>query len=97
MPEYILASKADSDLEEILDCTDERWGRNQARIYLTQLENRMIALAHHPAAGRKRYDLPGMPMSYHEGRHVIFYRPTEEGIEVLRVLHDVMDFPRHFE
>lgn len=51
MPEYILASKADSDLEEIWDYTDEKWGRNQARINLTQLENRMMALAHHPTAG----------------------------------------------
>ena len=96
MPEYILASKADSDLEEIWDYTDEKWGRNQARIYLTQLENRMMALAHHPTAGQQRYDLPGTPMSYHEGRHVIFYRPAEKGIEVLRVLHDAMDFSRHF-
>jgi len=97
MPKYILSSKADSDLEGIWDYTDAMWGRTQARTYLTQLENRMIALAHHPSAGRKRYDLPGTPMSYHEGRHVIFYRPVREGIEVLRVLHDAMDFPRHFK
>jgi toxin ParE1/3/4 len=57
----------------------------------------MNVLADHPARGRKRFDLPGVPMSFHEGKHVIFYRPTKEGIEVLRVLHDAMDFPRHFE
>ena len=95
MPKYILSSRADSDLEEIWDYTDRTWGRIQAHTYLTQLESRMIALAHHPTAGRKRYDLPGTPMSYHEGRHIIFYRPASEGIEVLRVLHDAMDFLKH--
>jgi toxin ParE1/3/4 len=97
MPSYILTSRADGDLEEIWDYTEQTWSRTQARIYLTKLENRMIALAQHPTSGRKRYDLPGEPMSFHEGRHVIFYRPTQEGIEVLRVLHDAMDFPRHLE
>jgi len=97
MPTYILTSRADGDLEEIWDYTEQTWSRIQARIYLTKLENRMIALAQHPTAGRKRYDLPGEPMSFHEGRHVIFYRPTQEGIEIIRVLHDAMDFPRHLE
>lgn len=96
MPRYILTAKADDDLAGIWDYTDEKWGRTQARTYLTQLENRMTALAHRPEAGRKRYDLTGSPMSYHEERHVIFYHPTKDGIKVLRVLHDAMDFPRHF-
>ena len=95
MPQYILTSRADADLEEIWDYTDQNWGRTQAHAYLAQLENRMIALAQHPTIGRKRFDLPGAPMCFHEGRHVIFYRPTHEGIEVLRVLHDAMDFSRH--
>lgn len=97
MPKYILTAKADIDLEGIWDYTDQNWGRTQARVYLTKLENRMVALAHHPESGRKRRDLPREPMSFHEGRHVIFYRLTRDGIEVLRVLHDSMDFTRHFE
>ncbi|NIR47814.1 type II toxin-antitoxin system RelE/ParE family toxin [candidate division KSB1 bacterium] len=36
-------------------------------------------------------------MSYHCGRHVIFYRKAKKGIEIIRVLHDSMDFPRHFK
>jgi plasmid stabilization system protein ParE len=34
-------------------------------------------------------------LSYHEGRHVIFYRPITTGREVIRILHDGMDFSRH--
>jgi toxin ParE1/3/4 len=97
MPKYTLTSRADSDLEEIWEYTDERWGRTQAHNYLTQLERRMSALAENPNRGRMRLEISGMPMSYHEGRHVIFYRTIAEGIEVLRVLHDSMDFSRHFD
>ncbi len=28
--------------------------------------------------------------------HIIFYRPTDCGVMVLRVLHKAMDYPRHF-
>ena len=96
MANYNLTPEADADLSEIWDYTDRNWGRNQARRYLTQLENRIGVLAEKPGLGRMRHDIPGEPMSYHECRHVIFYRTSAEGIEVLRVLHDVMDFPRHF-
>lgn len=95
MPRYILTERASSDLEEIWKYTDLNWGTTQARVYLTQLENRMIALARYPDRGRKRRDLSREPMSYHEGRHVIFYSENSDGIEVLCILHDSMDFARH--
>lgn len=97
MPAYTLTSQADRDLEEIWDYTDQKWGRTQACAYLTRLEDRMRVLADNPSRGRKRLEVSGMPMSFHEGKHMIFYRPTEDGIEVLRVLHDSMDFSRHFD
>jgi plasmid stabilization system protein ParE len=31
------------------------------------------------------------------GRHAILYRIKEDRIEIGRVLHEVMDFPRHVE
>lgn len=30
------------------------------------------------------------------GRHVIFYLETKTGIDIARVLHDSMDFPKQF-
>ncbi|MFQ5631779.1 MAG: type II toxin-antitoxin system RelE/ParE family toxin [bacterium] len=51
----------------------------------------------HPQLGRKCPELKNTPFKYHEGRHLIFYRPTEKGIEIVRVLHDAMDIPRHFK
>ena len=97
MASYVLTREADADLVGIWDYTELNWGRKQARKYLTQLARRIGALAEKPDQGKHRYDLPGAPMSYHEGRHVIFYRKTRNGIEIIRVLHDSMDFPPHFK
>ena len=34
--------------------------------------------------------------SYHQQRHLIFYRVVGQDIEIIRILHDSMDVPRHF-
>ncbi len=96
MAQYATTLDADADLSKIWDYTDEKWGRLQARKYLTELEDRFSAIAQFPERGKCRDDIPGTPLSYHEGRHMIFYRTTQRGIEIIRVLHDSMDFPRHF-
>ncbi len=88
---------ARSDLREISHNTDKQWGRNQRFKYIKQLQDRFVYLAENPQRGKKRDEIVGVPYSYHEGRHVIFYRTTAEGIEILRILHDSMDFPRHFQ
>ena len=90
-----LTPAADSDLLEIWGYTDGRWGAEQADTYLRKIDTRMTYLGNNPKRGKKRTELPGRPMSYHEGRHVIFYRPITTGIEVIRILHDGMDFSRH--
>ena len=97
MGSYKLTVKADLDIEEIWEYTNSRWGKKQAQKYLNQLEDRFIALAENPNIGKQRYELAGSPMSSHCGRHVIFYRKARKYIEIIRVLHDSMDFPRHFK
>ena len=92
-----ITPKARSDLRDISRYTDKKWGRQQRFKYIKQLKDRFSYLADKPQIGRKRDEIIGSPYSYHEGRHVIFYRTTAEGIEILRVLHDSRDFPRHFK
>lgn len=96
MSKVTITPKARADLKEISRYTDKTWGRQQRFIYLKRLRGRIELLARYPQSGKMRDDIWGKPYSFHEGRHVIFYRVTEEGIEVLRVLHDARDFQRHF-
>ena len=97
MAMYKLTPVADSDLQEIWEYTENRWGVEQADNYLQTLERRMAYLARYPNRGKRRKELPGSPLNYHEEKHVIFYRPLKTGIEIIRILHDSMDFPRHLE
>ncbi|MCL4706004.1 type II toxin-antitoxin system RelE/ParE family toxin [bacterium] len=97
MKKVSITPKTRADLRDISRYTDQKWGRQQRFKYLKQLGDCFAFLAETPQMGKKRDEIVGAPFSYHEGRHVIFYRATAEGIEILRVLHDAMDFPRHFK
>lgn len=54
-------------------------------------------LASMPHMGRNRSDLSAGLRSFVVARHVIFYLPTEDGIDVARVIHGARDFPPLFE
>lgn len=97
MKKFSITPKARADLKDISRYTDKKWRRQQRCNYIKQLKAKFSDLANKPEMGRKRHEIIASPYSYHEGRHVIFYRTTAEGIEILRVLHDSMDFPRHFK
>jgi toxin ParE1/3/4 len=96
-PKAIISPQAEEDLSDIGVYTEKQWGKRQRKKYIAQLINSIKRLAKNPALGRQRLELPHAPYSYHEGRHVIFYRLAPENIEVIRVLHDSMDFPRHLQ
>ena len=54
------------------------------------------ALARSPGIGRGRPELRADLRSHAIGRYVIFYRPSRDGIEVVRVLHGMRDIDQVF-
>ena len=48
-------------------------------------------LARFPEIGRRRTDLVADLRSWATGSYVIFYRPTEDGILTIRILHGARD------
>ncbi len=101
-----LATEAERDLANILEWTRNRFGDAQARVYRDTIRSAIRELQQGPSLlGVKRRDelMAGL-MSLHvarnrrRGRHLILFRidPREEStIEILRILHDTMDFSRH--
>lgn len=66
------------------------WGEAQTVHYLNRIEDRMEQLAANPLLGRRCDEiLPGL-RRMEEGRHVIFYGTTNEGILISRILHQSM-------
>ena len=95
---YQLTKLAAFDLDGIWKYTCKRWGERQAGTYLRQLKRRVETLARRPLSGKQRDELAGGLLSYHEGRHLIFYRRLAAGgIVIIRVLHDRMDVPARLD
>ena len=103
-----LTSAAEDDFRNILRWTRERFGEAQARAYADTLTRAIQALTSgpHVAGARERTEVADGLMALHvarkgrKGRHLVLYRvgsPDDPPvIDVLRLLHDSMDLPRHF-
>ena len=94
---YRISHAALADMESIDDYTLEKWGAEQADRYLAMLWATFEQIAQAPTRWRPRPDIHPDCRICVTGRHAIFYRVQGDHIEVARVLHDAMDFPRHAE
>jgi len=54
-------------------------------------------LAENPLAGRVREELAPDVRSFPVGNYLLFYRPTQNGVELIRVLHSARDLRRLFK
>ena len=96
MANYLLSAIAQQDIISIRDYTMNTWGQEQVSTYLSQLEQRFELLASNPQLGKKRNDVKEGYRSFQEGRHVIFYRVSEVGIEIIGIPHQSEDIEHHF-
>jgi len=97
MPVYKFTERAEGDLASIIDYTLETWGAGQAVKYINGLEGLAASLAQTPDLGKAREDLHKGLFVFPYERHLLFYRKERHGITIVRILHDSMDTPRHFE
>jgi len=97
MPEFRLRERAKTDMRSIGRYTQATWGREQRNRYLAQLDAAFHVLAQEPQRGRPCEEIRPGYRKYHVGRHLIFYRTSPTGIEVIRVLHDSMDIEAHLD
>lgn len=88
---FRLTRPAVRDLAEIGRYTLENWGEEQARRYRASLSARLKWLCQNPSLWRERPEIRQGVYTYREQSHVIVFWKCEEGIEVLRVLHERMD------
>ncbi|HEY0468480.1 MAG TPA: type II toxin-antitoxin system RelE/ParE family toxin, partial [Polyangiaceae bacterium] len=80
-----------------------RWGMAQACAYRDLIREALKSIQADPKCGKLRGGRPGIPQPPHQlpGRearqqHVVFYRIRPDGaVEIVRLLHDTVDFDRH--
>ena len=96
MSRYVLSPAAQADLDRIWDFGEARWGLAQAEAYARQIQRAVEAIAADPRRGRRCDDVREGYFKFGVGAHMLVYRPTGDAIDVVRILHQRMDFKRHF-
>ena len=95
MPDFQLTPEADADIKDIINYTMDNWGKTQANKYVDGLEKLAGDLAENPTLGGKRDNLIEGLLSFPYISHVIDYTAHENGIVIIRVLHQSMDAQQH--
>ena len=83
------------DLQEILEYI-ARDKPGAALRHVERMEEACWWLARNPLVGTARDDLLPLLRCYSVGNYVIFYRPTDKGVDVVRVVHGARDVDRLF-
>ena len=98
MAKYDITKEATEDLFRSWEYTVDTWSEEQADTYYGILESAMNEVANAPATIGKPYDeiVPGL-RAYHVRRHMVFFVVQKNGRALIaRILHERMDYARHF-
>ncbi len=95
MPLIFKQELAEQDLVNIWLYTFNEWDEKQADCYLDDLEVTFSLLAEQPLQCRERSEFNPPVRIHPHASHIIVYLAVEEGINIIRVLHERMDVDTH--
>ena len=93
MPQVKFTRRSLQDLSDIRDFIKQDSTENAER-FVQRIEDQCLKLASHPYIGRLRTDVPGRLRSIAFGRYVIFYKPVDDAVIVVAVVHGARDISR---
>lgn len=88
---------ASRDIENIIDYIADNSSFDAAERFLKKINDKCRTLANFPNMGRRRSELAELLRSFPVDDYLIFYRPIEGGIEVLRVVSGYRDLEALFQ
>ena len=92
MAKVILRQEAINDLTDIWYYTMQEWSENQADKYYEAIKSAGNEIGKNPSIGKKYPEISKHLSGLKWGKHIIFYHNiSEDGIEVIRILHERMD------
>lgn len=97
MRTFVFSPRAERDLDHIWDYTYDRWGRDQADLYTVSFREACRALCRSEIRGTPIDDVRVGYLKYGVGSHVLIFRITRHRLNIIRVLHESMDFKRHLK
>lgn len=87
--------RAEDDLVDIWLYSFQEWGTDQADLYLDKLDAGITRIAQDPTIGMDCSPIRQGYRRLHVEHHQVYYRITQGGIEIVRVLHERMDPDQH--
>ena len=96
MPFIIRSDQSEQDVYEIAAFI-ARDNPDAAIRLVDRFDEALKMLAQNPLAGRARKELAPDVRSLPVGNYLLFYRPTQNGIDLIRVLHGARDLRRLFK
>ena len=98
MGKFHLSNKAVEDLDAIWLYTLETWSESQADSYYHDLVAACQLIADHPTYLDREYSeiLQGLYCRRCR-KHLIFYILVDDGVEIVRILHERMDIESKFD
>lgn len=94
MGRYVLSPSAQEDLDDIWDFSVEQWGDDRAERYVRALWAGIRIVADDTRRGHP-FDLRDGYFRYSVEKHVLFFKLMPDGVDIIRILHQSMDFERH--
>lgn len=88
---YVISKKAVSDLEEIWLYTVEKWSTGQADRYYNLIFDEINYICKNSDAGKSMEHVRKGYRASKVKSHLIFYKISNDTIEIVRILHERMD------
>jgi toxin ParE1/3/4 len=96
MPDLTIAPLARKDLKGIGRYSQETWGLRQRDAYLGDFAVLFERIRIGAVPGHERMEIKAGLLGHPCNKHVVFFRrDAENNVEILRILHERMDFVRH--
>jgi toxin ParE1/3/4 len=92
---YRLSPRVQRDIAAIWDYSGAIWGSDRAESYIRQIQHTCEILAGDMRLGRACDDIRPFYRKFRSGSHILFYREADGDIEIIRILHQSMDFEEH--
>ena len=95
MSSFTLSRTAINDMKSIGSYTQKKWGIEQRKSYLRNIDDSFHLLANNPKIGLEcNYVRTGL-RKYNCKSHIIFYQINDSDIFIVRILHKSIDVNLH--
>ena len=88
---------AEKDLEDIFDYTHQKFGLDQAILYVLSFNEVFTLISQNPKLGIDRNEIKKGLKSFVYKSHIILYRIITNKIRIVRVLRGSRDLPGHLK